>query len=166
MDPNPSGLDETASLYLRARDVPCPGCGYNRRDGTDACCPECGHVLTLSPTESADRVLAVAGPRWHFGTVFAIAVVHAILDGVAVFMGAVQGVIGTLPLANRFLVFATPVLYLGVAYIAMLGLRASRRRAPTHVNAKRVKRLLLASSLALLGVLFVPFAIRFVFYIF
>ncbi|RMH27026.1 MAG: hypothetical protein D6692_08290, partial [Planctomycetota bacterium] len=40
--------DELAALYLRARDVPCPGCGYNRRDGIAAACPECLHPLKVS----------------------------------------------------------------------------------------------------------------------
>lgn len=37
----PATPDELAALYLRARDVTCPSCGYNRRDGTSATCPEC-----------------------------------------------------------------------------------------------------------------------------
>lgn len=41
--------DALATLYLSGRDVPCPGCGYNRRTGTSARCPECGHVLLFVP---------------------------------------------------------------------------------------------------------------------
>jgi len=51
-DPGPSqpaSPDELAAVYLRGRDVPCAACGYNRRDGTTAACPECGDVLDLSP---------------------------------------------------------------------------------------------------------------------
>lgn len=44
---HPATPDELAAVYLRARDIPCPGCGYNRRDGTTAACPECGHTLKL-----------------------------------------------------------------------------------------------------------------------
>lgn len=43
----PATPTELAELYLRARDVPCLKCGYNRRDGTAAACPECGHHLRL-----------------------------------------------------------------------------------------------------------------------
>ncbi|MEM9374141.1 MAG: hypothetical protein AAGA55_10905 [Planctomycetota bacterium] len=43
----PATPDELAALYLRGRDVPCPGCGYNLRDGTSAVCPECTHHFTL-----------------------------------------------------------------------------------------------------------------------
>lgn len=46
---DPATPDELAPLYLRDRDVPCPGCGYNRRGGTSAACPECGHHLRLQP---------------------------------------------------------------------------------------------------------------------
>ncbi len=42
--------DELAAVFLRARDVPCPKCGYNRRDGTTAACPECHTSLSLNPT--------------------------------------------------------------------------------------------------------------------
>lgn len=41
--------DEHAlSAYLADRDVPCPGCGYNLRDGSGPVCPECGKGLRLS----------------------------------------------------------------------------------------------------------------------
>jgi len=40
--------DELAELYLRGRDVPCPGCGYNRRDGIGAHCPECRYSFDIS----------------------------------------------------------------------------------------------------------------------
>ncbi len=39
--------DELADLYLRGRDINCPSCGYNRRDGKDSSCPECGCVIAL-----------------------------------------------------------------------------------------------------------------------
>jgi hypothetical protein len=47
--------DELAALYLRARDVPCPNCNYNRRDGVAAACPECAHSLWLAP-ETPDHL--------------------------------------------------------------------------------------------------------------
>ncbi len=47
-DPTPATPDQLAKLYLRARDVPCPACNYNRRDGTTASCPECTHPFQLS----------------------------------------------------------------------------------------------------------------------
>ena len=34
-------------MFLTARDVPCPGCGYNLRDLTGTKCPECGEDLVL-----------------------------------------------------------------------------------------------------------------------
>lgn len=40
---------EIITLYLQGRDVPCPACGYNRRDDTAPPCPECGHHLRLQP---------------------------------------------------------------------------------------------------------------------
>lgn len=43
----PATADELAALYLRGRDVACPGCGYNRRDAVSSVCPECNAVLAL-----------------------------------------------------------------------------------------------------------------------
>lgn len=34
-------------MYLQGRDVPCPACGYNRRDGASATCPECRHNISI-----------------------------------------------------------------------------------------------------------------------
>lgn len=47
---DPATPDELAALFLRGRDVPCPGCGYNRRDGTASACPECGKPCCLELT--------------------------------------------------------------------------------------------------------------------
>lgn len=33
--------------YLKGRDAPCPGCGYNLRDLIGERCPECGEALTV-----------------------------------------------------------------------------------------------------------------------
>lgn len=33
--------------YLKGRDAPCPGCGYNLRDLLGQTCPECGEALTV-----------------------------------------------------------------------------------------------------------------------
>ncbi len=49
LQPTPATPDELAAIFLRARDVPCPACGYNRRDGTTAVCPECDRFLKLMP---------------------------------------------------------------------------------------------------------------------
>jgi hypothetical protein len=42
--------DDTARLleFLRGRDAPCPGCGYNLRDLQRSVCPECRHDLVLA----------------------------------------------------------------------------------------------------------------------
>ncbi len=52
--------DELATLFLRGRDVPCPGCTYNRRDGTSATCPECRYTLIVSYAVSIPRQLKLA----------------------------------------------------------------------------------------------------------
>lgn len=43
-------MTEAAALlarFLRARDTPCPRCGYNLRDLAGSTCPECGDGLAL-----------------------------------------------------------------------------------------------------------------------
>lgn len=47
MDAAPLGKDELAAAYLKSRDLPCPSCGYNRRDGQTSICPECEHDLAI-----------------------------------------------------------------------------------------------------------------------
>lgn len=39
--------DELVAEYLRYRDVPCPGCGYDLRGLGGRICPECGAALQL-----------------------------------------------------------------------------------------------------------------------
>tara|TARA_R110002072_G_scaffold42064_2_gene117371 strand:+ start:29759 stop:30277 length:519 start_codon:yes stop_codon:yes gene_type:complete len=50
---NQASDDELAAIYLRDRDVPCPSCDYNRRDGQSSTCPECGSALTLIGIDAA-----------------------------------------------------------------------------------------------------------------
>lgn len=45
---DPSEVDPHLLLFLRGREVPCPGCGYNLRDLTTERCPECGQQLELA----------------------------------------------------------------------------------------------------------------------
>lgn len=66
---------EILRLYLTGRDVPCPRCGYNLRDGVAGVCPECG-----------------AGIKLHVHPVIKLPLAH----GVGVFglsTGAVLGVV-------------------------------------------------------------------------
>jgi len=53
----PATPDEIAAIYLRARDVSCPVCGYNRRDGITHHCPECRAPLDLIPDKHAPGVI-------------------------------------------------------------------------------------------------------------
>ena len=44
----PPEVDPHLLLFLRGRDVSCPGCAYNLRDLTADRCPECGQQLELA----------------------------------------------------------------------------------------------------------------------
>lgn len=39
---------ERLAGYLKGRDAPCPGCGYNLRDLRSEICPECGESLSVT----------------------------------------------------------------------------------------------------------------------
>ncbi len=68
-DPNPKPTqatpDELAPSYFRGRDVACPGCGYNRRDGLTAACPECRTPIQISDN-GAERWLSLSRRRAMF----------------------------------------------------------------------------------------------------
>jgi hypothetical protein len=42
-----AAADDMLTEYLAARDVGCPGCGYNLRGLTGRACPECAQALRL-----------------------------------------------------------------------------------------------------------------------
>ena len=48
MSDDPPDVDKHLLLFVRGRDVLCPGCAYNLRDLTSDRCPECGQELELS----------------------------------------------------------------------------------------------------------------------
>lgn len=64
--------DELATLYLRGRDVSCPGCGYNRRNGITAACPECDHSIDF---ENCVAPLSRAVSEAAFNSVATIGVI-------------------------------------------------------------------------------------------
>ncbi|MBL4590682.1 MAG: hypothetical protein JKY96_01855 [Phycisphaerales bacterium] len=49
----PTNDEALVVLYLKGRDVPCPSCGYNRRGGASATCPECSEIIKLMSTGSS-----------------------------------------------------------------------------------------------------------------
>jgi hypothetical protein len=57
--PTPATPDELATLFLRARDIPCPKCSYNRRDGNTSACPECGAPLSLNQSHGSIPRIAI-----------------------------------------------------------------------------------------------------------
>ncbi|GJM19622.1 MAG: hypothetical protein DHS20C14_18350 [Phycisphaeraceae bacterium] len=99
MPPTPSITpacdDEIARVYLQGRDVACPRCGYNRRDGNGTACPECATLFRVS--EGGRPILAawwarllVALPAFTLalttliGGVWHAAVMLALVEGVSV----------------------------------------------------------------------------------
>ncbi|MHC4272100.1 MAG: hypothetical protein ACYTGE_05675 [Planctomycetota bacterium] len=67
-------VDEVAHLlaYVHGRDVPCPLCGYNLRDLTQARCPECRQDLALT----------VGVTRLQFGWLI-VTIVPSMFSGIA-----------------------------------------------------------------------------------
>lgn len=77
--PQPATDDELAAFYLRARDVLCANCGYNRRDGTGAACPECQAQLNVHT--GTPRAGAFLGPGLGKAIAIALLLVSLLITG-------------------------------------------------------------------------------------
>jgi hypothetical protein len=81
----PATQDEVAALYLRARDVPCPACRYNRRDGVAAACPECG--VRYNPIAQASQQMNKHLARKVLICTWVIVACSAVLNLTAILIG-------------------------------------------------------------------------------
>lgn len=103
--------DELAALYLRSRDTPCPECGYNRRDGLTAACPECDRKIRIVP--SGTNIDPRTG-RTASVVSMVIACVAALCCGAAAMLIASNG-----PAANELVAVALLFATLCAAIVAM-----------------------------------------------
>lgn len=117
--------DELAAFYLRGRDAPCPGCGYNRRDATAAACPECGLTIPIG----VQAIGTVQTPARHFRRLIRLLIAIACVGGlshtlsIAIFLIGVGGGLGALSLT--YFAFFT-VYVIGSVATVYLGVRALR----------------------------------------
>lgn len=62
--PELATADELARVYLRGRDVPCPGCRRNRREQAVAECPFCGLEIHVGASDPVARRAAQRATGW------------------------------------------------------------------------------------------------------
>ena len=156
--------DELAAVYLRARDVPCPGCGYNRRGGAVAACPECEHDLLVrdgTPLESHAQLRDLR----RIASIILVAVGLSIagnlfnLGRTALLMSQ-----SGMPWSTLLPSVIWVVLNLLFGLIAIvLARKAARALRPSPADTGRALRLLMLSVLASLatGILSLPAAVMF-----
>lgn len=142
------GEEALLVAFLRDRDAPCPGCGYNLRGLGAARCPECGHRLRLAverPERGHGAWAAVVAATWAgagAGLVFlAIALGRGNVPGRFPMREAVFWFFACMPLAAHAVSHRGAFLRLNPA--------ARRRWAAAAVGATA-----LAFALLFLGVLF------------
>lgn len=160
----PATPDELALIYLRARDVPCPNCHYNRRDDRNAACPECGHNLLIregTPLESRAHTASLR----RIANIILIAVALAIAGDLFNLVRSLLIVSRTgMPLQPMIYSFVWLGLNLLFAAIAMfLARKAAVALRPNPADTGAALRLLTLAVIAVLmtGILSLPLAMLF-----
>ncbi|MEZ6317371.1 MAG: hypothetical protein R3B49_01265 [Phycisphaerales bacterium] len=162
--PPPHRDDDLARLYLAGRDVPCPKCKYNRRDGDRARCPECGHALTLAPGTTTTYAAARTAARW----LFICMIVFGALGGTYVGFAVLQMVGYGLNVPTLVIVVVLAAGFLVPLGMGIGGLRALIRplrqgnATPAHIKRLRTAGIIfLVSMLAVAGA---PFLVALLYY--
>jgi hypothetical protein len=143
-EPGQAPPQDIIALYLQGRDVPCPACGYNRRDDTTPPCPECGHHLRLQPVARNPLELTRTSCYWLAGIIIVQAAMVVPLQTIdLVRMIVIQGQ----SLAQMWIVqnIAVNLGYSVGAIFATLCILRIRRR---HPHAARAATIAAAAVLA------------------
>jgi|GEM_PF-2522908 len=160
----PAGRDELAAVYLRGRDVACPGCGYNRRDGTGAACPECGVGYRVGPDQSSLR----AGYARVLGWLGVVCLGAGINGSVILVYFTISiwnngGMLFTGMPPMFYLQFLTPVIHAACLVPGVL-LRVQRSRFARGVGSlDRARRAALLATVLLTVSLLIPLVVQFLF---
>lgn len=129
MDASPLSHDELAAAYLKSRDIPCPHCAYNRRDGMSAACPECGHDLAIihegGRWNERYRILA----KRYFILLTVINGTTTVIWGISVYF-LLSYAISNIPVPNvyAYLIYSTVgvIAYLIILTLCIRGMRSLR----------------------------------------
>jgi hypothetical protein len=139
----PLNKDQLAAAYLKSRDLPCPSCGYNRRDGQTSVCPECEHDLAIVHEDGGWKE-HYSNLAARFLTILMVLIsFHILMAAHSTFFWLNQAITGRMPpgmFAYYYLVRAPLELiaYLIVLVLSIRARRAVRDRTPgTPMHAAR-----------------------------
>lgn len=140
-EPTHATPDELAAIYLRARDVPCPGCGYNRRDGVAAACPECSAPLYFM---SQQRLLRTKHRVWAAVLTIMFVASSSAMSGYFIVTSFTESYNSVFMRRTTFAVLSISV---GMNLLALRALFALRREHPSQPGLP-LFRLLIAITIA------------------
>lgn len=153
--------DDLARAYLHARDVRCPGCRYNRRDGTGAVCPECGWALTLGPVSRGTAAAATAAAVWLFVAMLAFGGIGTGLTGWVLVIALAFG--GTLDPTESAIFLAEFAAFIVPLAMGVWGLRTVqsplRRGTAGTRELRRIRAAGIAFLACIIGAALVPLVV-------
>lgn len=97
MNDTPLSSDELAAAYLKSRDIPCPNCDYNRRDGVSAACPECGFTLAILHEEGGWKKNFTTLASRFLAILMVLTIAHALVSGRGVYFWLNIAISGGMP---------------------------------------------------------------------
>jgi len=155
--PPPNRDDELARLYLAGRDVPCPKCGYNRRDSDQATCPECAHALTLAPGSATTYAAAGTATLWLFVNMIVFGSIGTAITAFAIFPSVAYGinVVTLVIFAVLAAAFLTPLAF-GIGGLRVLR-RPLRHGSATRTHIARLRTAGIVFLISMLTVVGAPF---------
>ncbi len=153
--PTTATPDELATLFLRARDTPCPKCAYNRRDGITAACPECHATLPIGDTTQAlqlrttHRIRRCARLTLIFACLLVIPAARSTFLTVDAWLNDRTSALFVKP----WFIYASLITAVGTlaAWIILIAMSALALRSPRTAGPDRPVRALLTGYTALLG---------------
>lgn len=151
----PATPDELATLFLRARDTPCPNCAYNRRGGITAACPECGATLPIGDTTPAlphrtrQRIRRAARLTLIFSCLLVIPAARSTWLTIDAWLNDRTSALFVKP----WFIYASLITAVGTlaAWIVLIAMSALALRSPPAAGPDRPVRALLTGYTALLG---------------
>jgi hypothetical protein len=151
----PATPDELATLFLRARDIACPACGYNRRGGVTAACPECRATLPVGETTQTLRPRTTQSIRRcaRLTLIFACLLVIPTARSTWLTVDAWLTDPTSSLFAKPWFVYASLVTAVATlaAWIILIAMSALALRSPRTAGPDRPVRALLTGYTALLG---------------
>ena len=151
MDAAPLGKDELAAAYLKSRDLPCPSCGYNRRDGQTSICPECEHDLAIVHEDGGWKQQFSTLATRSLTVLLVLSIAHILMAAHSTIFWLNQAIISRMPpgMFGYYYVVRAPLELIAYLVVLTLCLRTRRllRRGVT-VTPKQAARPLIAYAIS------------------